>query len=249
MLPATWTCAHVSGGPPGAFLKSIKPSASQGLVASGTITFTLDFELRQDAAIRFATWTLNGVPFQGPVTEIQAMPCMILDTHFNQWVKGCEGYNVTMNETSWLMIAAHPANPGPVTIIAIDDWCAVNKTPTPRQNMSQFTTFNNVTAPKGTNITLFPGMPAQLDVHTQWQLAKGTNYTKNINWFGIWFNLYEPGLHNCTLFEMITPPGPGVYQFLIQAGADVAIVGDTDVDPLNNHDTSGPPILLVVTVI
>ena len=53
MTAGTWTCAYNAGGPAGAFLNSIQPSASQSLVAGGTITFTLDFELNQDAAIKF----------------------------------------------------------------------------------------------------------------------------------------------------------------------------------------------------
>jgi hypothetical protein len=39
----TWTCTYVSGGPPGAFLVSITPSATQTLSTGGTITFTLNF--------------------------------------------------------------------------------------------------------------------------------------------------------------------------------------------------------------
>jgi hypothetical protein len=39
----TYTCAYVSGGPPGAYLDSIAPNATQGGFVGGTITFTLDF--------------------------------------------------------------------------------------------------------------------------------------------------------------------------------------------------------------
>jgi hypothetical protein len=244
MTPGAWTCGGVSGGPAGAFLNSIKPSATQNLAADGTITFTLDFELDQDAAIRFLSWSLNGEP-QEVQSEIVAMPCMIIDTHFKQWVKGCDGYNVTMNEASWLTITAHPANPGPATIIVVDDWCALNKTPTPRQKVSQTVSVDNVTREKGYNVTLIPGgPPVLLDAHTQWNLVKGTNYTKLINWFGIWVGMYEPGLHPCVLFELIVP-APGMYQFTLVASADVELVGDTDVDPQNNHDISTPITLIV----
>jgi hypothetical protein len=245
MLPGTWACAYVSGGPAGAFLNSIKPSASQSLVAGGTITFTLDFELDQDAAIQWLTWTVNGLPWQSP--DIVAEPCQIIDAHFNQWVKGCDGYNVTMNEASWLMINANPANPGPAMIVVVDDWCALNKTPSPREKVSQTVSVDNVTRLKGYNTTILPGgPPVMLDVHTQWKLVKAVNYTKAINWFGISAHEYEPELHPCVLFELILPV-PGLYQFLLQASADVALVGATDVDPLNNMDSSAP-ILLVVNV-
>lgn len=247
MTPGAWTCGGVSGGPAGAFLNSIQPSATQNLAADGTITFTLDFELNQDAAIKWLTWTVNGAPWQSP-SEITAEPCQIIDAHFQQWVNGCEGYNVTMNESSWLMITAHPMNPGPATIFVVDDWCALNKTPAPRQKVSQTVSVDNVTREKGYFAPIFPlGPPVLLDVHTQWNLVKGTNYTKLINWFGIWVNAYEPGLHPCVLFELILPVPHAVYTFTIQTSADVVLVGDTDVNPANNHDMS-PAIILTVTV-
>ena len=243
MLPATWTCAYVSGGPAGAFLNN--PSASQTLVAGGTITFTFDFELDQDAAILWGTWTVNGVPWQAP-SEIVAEPCQIIDAHFNQWVKGCDGYNVTMNEASWLTIQ-QIQGPGPVMIVVVDDPCAVNKTPAPRDKVSQTASVDNVTRLKGYNVTLtLQGPPTLLDVHTQWELVKGTNYTKLINWFGISKVPYEPGVHPCVLFELVLPPGPlAQYVFQLQTSADVALVGDTDIDPDNNHDMSDPIILIV----
>jgi hypothetical protein len=244
MLPGTWTCAYVSGGPGGAYFLN-NPSTGQSLIAGGTITFTFDFELNQDAAIKFWAWSQNGVPLQGPVTQIEAMPCMIIDAHFNQWVKGCDGYNVTMNEASWLTITQMVGPPG-VVVYVVDDPCAVNKTPAPRQKVSQTASVDNVTRLKGYNVTLQLQTPTLLDVHTQWQLVKGVNYTKSINWFGIWVNAYEPGLHPCVLFELILPPGPAVqYIFQIQTSADVTLVGDTDVDPGNNHDMSAPIMLIV----
>jgi len=244
MLPASWTCAYVSGGPGGAYFLN-NPSASQSLVAGGTITFTFDFELDQDAAIKFLWWSVNGQPRE-QTSEIIAVPCQIIDAHFKQWVKGCDGYNVTMNETSWLMIQQ---TAGPVaTVVVVNDWCAVNKTPDPRQKVSQTASVDNVTRQKGYNITLAPpqGLPTLLDVHTQWQLAKGTNYTKLINWFGISLVNIEPGAHPCVLFELVLPMPGQLYTFTLQTSAEVALVGDTDVDPSNNHDMSLIPITLVV---
>ena len=245
MTPASWTCAYVAGGPAGAFLNN--PSASQTLVAGGTITFTFDFELNQDAAIKFLWWSVNGAPRE-QTSEIIAVPCMIIDSHFKQWVNGCEGYNVTMDEASWLTIT-QTAGP-PATIVVVGDSCAVNKTPDPRQKVFKTVSVDNVTREKGYNVTLNPQGPSTLlDVHTQWDLVKGTNYTKLINWFGISLGMIEPGAHPCVLFELVLPHagGPGdLYQFTLVTSADVALVGDTDVDPSNNHDMSMPPLTLVV---
>lgn len=246
MLPASWTCAYVSGGPAGAFLNSIKPSASQSLVAGGTITFTFDFELNQDAAIKFWAWSQNGEPLLQQPSEIIAVPCNIIDAHFKQWVNGCEGYNVTMNETSWLMIQML-AGPAPAMVVVVDDWCAVNKTPAPRQKVSQVPSINHQPVIKGANTTLLPGgPPATLDVNTQWQLVKGTNYTKAINWFGISKIVIDPQAHPCVLFELVLPM-PGQYTFQLQTSAEVALVGDTDVNPANNS-TMSTPLLLTVNV-
>jgi len=245
MTATTWTCAHVSGFPPGAFLNSIQPSASQSLVAGGTITFTFDFELDQDAAIKFLWWSVNGQPRE-QTSEIIAVPCQIIDAHFKQWVKGCDGYNVTMDEASWLTIT-QTAGPAAM-IVVVGDSCAVNKTPDPRQKVFKTVSVDNVTRQIGYNVTLGQG-PTLLDVHTQWQLAKTVNYTKLINWFGISLGMIVPGAHPCVLFELVLPHAgaPGdLYQFTLLTSADVALVGDTDVDPANNHDMSMPPLTLVV---
>jgi hypothetical protein len=247
MTATSWTCAYVAGGPGGAFPNPIQPSQTQVLAADDSITFTLDFELEQDAAIEFLGWSQNGDLLQGPISEIYAIPCNIIDSHFKQWVDGCEGYNVTMNETSWFKITQTAGTPG-VVVYVVDDWCALNKTPAPSQKVFQVSTLDGVPKQKGENVTLTPQITTTLDVHTQWKLVKGANYTKLINWFGIWTIAYEPQLHPCVLFELILPSAgmPGdLYQFTIQTGADVAIVGDTDVNPGNNNATSAPAMLTV----
>jgi len=251
LTPASWTCAYVAGGPAGAFLNSIKPSASQNLLAGATITFTLDFELKQDAAIQFLTWTVNGVPFPGS-SPLELGPCNVTDVHFLQWVDGCVGYNVTLNETDWLTIIASPANPlGPVIIYVVNADCALNKTPTqglPSVKKSQVPSINNATALVGDNLTLMPGMTGMLDVHTVWQLVKGTNYTKNINWLGISKPPFDPlhPAHPCVLFELVVPM-PGLYQFQLIPSAHVDLVGATDVN-MTNNDAMGPPLTLNVLV-
>ena len=244
MNAGTWTCDYVSGGPGGAFLNSIIPSATQSLSAGGTITFTLDFELNQDAGIAFFDFTKNGQHYSG--TEITADPCDTIGARFDQWVDGCDGYNVTMNETSVLTIT-QTAGPGGVVVHVVDDWCAVNKTPDPQHKVSQVPSFEGYPVEKGTNVTLTFLEPFPLDVKTVWQLVKGTNYTKSINWFGIQVGAYEPGLHPCVLFELILPMS-GSYTFQLQASAQVALVDDTDVNPGNDYAESGLVRTLTVTV-
>jgi len=250
MLPGTWTCAYVSGGPGGAYFLN-NPSASQTLVAGGTITFTFDFELKQDAAIKFLWWSVNGHEFQGSQTG-ELGPCNVTDVHFLQWVKGCDGYNVTLNETDWLQIIAAPQNPGPVLIYVVNADCALNKTPPPQGlpsvKKSQVPTVDNVTRSIGYNVTLFPGNTTMLDVHTVWQLVKGTNYTKSINWLGISKAPFEPMPlpHACVLFELVAPPG--AYQFQLIASAHLDLVGATDVNMTNNDAMSPLPLILKVNV-
>jgi hypothetical protein len=244
----TWTCAYVSGGPAGAFLKSITPSATQTVSGGGTITFTLNFELNQDAWIKFLPliWTVNGTPIQG--SEYEAVPCQIIDAHYLQGVDGCVGYNVTINETSWLNIVQVQGQVPlpPAMIYVVDDPSGVNKTPAPRQKVSQVLSVNNATVQNGESFNLTIGQPTQLDVHTVWQLVKGTNYTKTINWLGISVlsQYWEP--HPGVLFELLLP-GPGQYMFTLQTSAMVALAGD--VNPQNDcTGWSQPPLILMVNV-
>jgi hypothetical protein len=244
----TWTCAYVSGGPAGAYV--VNPP-SQTLTGGGTITFTLNFEKNQDAAIQWITWTANGVPWQ--TTTWEGIPCNIIDVHFLQWVMGCVGYNVTLNETDWIMITQTQPAQGPNAMIVVrNDDCALNKTPIQGASpvkKSQVPSVNNVTREQGYNITLTVGEPTTLDVHTVWQLVKGTNYTKSINWFGISAAVQgEQTFHNCTLFELVLPKGPVQYQFQVIAFAHVDLVGATDNNTANNDAMSLFPLTVVVNM-
>lgn len=51
--PGTWTCNYVSGGPLGAFLVDITPSATQSLKAGERITFTLNLELPETPGCQY----------------------------------------------------------------------------------------------------------------------------------------------------------------------------------------------------
>jgi len=238
-----WTCAYVSGGPAGAYLVDITPDPTQEVSEGGTITFTLNFELDQDAWIEFDTWTINGEPWE--YLEAEVMPCNFIDVHFTQGVLGCPERVVAVNETSWLKITQTAGLPG-VKIHVVNDWCALNKTPEPIEKESQVPSFKGEPVEKDMSFPLDLGVPVNLDVETIWQLVKETDYTKSINWFGIWVGEYVPELHPCVLFELIVP-GPGVYTFILQASAEVELMDDEDVD-IGNNDAEGPPLTLTVFV-
>jgi hypothetical protein len=240
----SWSCSNVIA-PPGTFLQSIIPNQQQTLSGGGNITFTLNFEKDQDAGIECLYWTVDGKENMYPVPEL--IPCQILDVHFLQWVLGCPGYNVTLNETSWLNIT-QTGGPGPVQIWVVNASCAVNKTVEQGEPLSpvfQVPSINGTPVDVGMSTNLSLGVPTLLDVHTQWQLVKETDYTKSINWFGISKTPFvEP--HPCVLFELVFPAA-GQYLFTLQAGAQVALVNDVDVNPQNNNVTC-PPLNIQVTV-
>jgi len=239
----SWSCSNVIA-PPGTFLQSIIPNQQQTLPGGGNITFTLNFEKDQDAGIECLGWTCNGTPWPLPTLEVN--PCSTIDVHFLQWVLGCPGYNVTLNETSWLNIT-QTAGPGPVQIWVVNASCAVNKTVEQGEPLSpvfQVPSINGTPVDVGMNTTLSLGVPTLLDVETQWQLVKCLNYTKSINWFGVSVGVPVP--HPCVLFELVFPAA-GQYLFTLQAGAQVALVNDVDVNPQNNNVTC-PPLNIQVTV-
>jgi hypothetical protein len=248
--PGTWTCDYVSGGPAGTCLESITP-ASVTVAAGETKTITIEFEYCEDAAIVFDYWTLDGEIWETPTLE--TIPCHRIDVHFTQWVDGCQGYNVTLNETSKLTITQIGGPPGLVQVYVVNDDCALNKTPEPEGpspvKKSQVPSVNDDYTVKLGDYRDIPfELPTVLDVHTQWQLVKCLNYTKSINWLGIAGFPFDPGMeHPCVLFELI-PPGPGVYTFTLVAEAEVALVGSTDVNPANNKATSPLPLILTVIV-
>jgi len=253
-----WTCEDVSGGPAGTYLDSITSSATQTLAAGGTITFTLNFELNQDAAIEFDTWTIDGVPieeyegdwyYDGENYYAEVFPCQIIDVHFTQWVEGCEGRVVSVNETSWLHIVdLNP--PPPAQIFVVNDLCAVNKTAElpvgPAEKVSQTTTIDGVPVPPSVEPIPLPP-EVSLDVETIWKMVKEIEYEKSINWLGIWFIEYVPELHPCVLFELILPVPGQAYQFQLVAEAEVELMDDVDVNSENDKAT-GPPLILTVIV-
>jgi len=252
-----WTCEYVSGGPPNAYFVDITLDPTQEVTSGGTITFTLNFELDQDAWINFLTWTINGEPVEYEMVEV--VPCNIIDVHFSQGVLGCEGRIVAVNETSRLWIhylgwSPIPEDPmcGMVSdpvLYVVNDLCAVNKTAGPPVNppekVSQKTTWFGEYVEPGEMLPLECGLDTELDVETIWMLEKEIDYTKSINWFGV---SLDPGMHECVLFDLLVQPvPPGYYFFQLSAEAEVALVDDTDVNTGNNKAVS-PPLTLRVWI-
>ena len=250
-----WTCEYVSGGPAGAFLVDTTPSETQSVSPNAPVTFTLNFELKQDAWIDFLTWTVNGDPIED--LEHIIVPCQIIDVHFKQGVDGCQGYQVVANETSELLIhydgysmevGGPPLEPPPVVwVYVVNDGCAVVKEPEPIEKMSQVPSFNG--EPLEPPYNYYPlnfCEPVTLDVETVWKLEKEIDYTKTVNFFGA---TIDSGMHECVLFDLaFIPPNPGCYHFTLVAKASVDLPPDVeDVDHWNNHAES-PPLGLWVCV-
>jgi len=244
-----WTCEYVSGGPPGAYFVNITPDPTQEVTSNSTKTFIINFEEYQDAGIECSGWTVDGMPIGIPGEPVyeEVVECQIVDVHFIQWVLGCEGYEVAVNETSWLTITQTGGPEGPPALIFVyNDLCAVNKTPQygdPPKKVSQNTTlFGEFVNPGGEPIPLFPQEPVVLDVETIWTLVKEVDYLKSINWLGI--SMFEPMPHPCVLFELVVP-GPGAYTFTLVASAEVELMDDVDVNTQNNNAIC-PPLTLTV---
>jgi hypothetical protein len=193
-----------------------------------------------DASIKFKTWTINGTPV---CCQVSGNLCSIIDAHFLQYVDGRQGYNVTLNETSWLNIT-QVAGPSGVQVLVVDNPCAVSKTPEPIEKVSQVPSINNSTAQIGNSFNLTLQVPTVLDVRTVWKLANCLNYTKAINWFGISRSFGSP--HQCVLFELRLAVA-GQYRFTLEASAEVALADDVDVNLGNNRAVS-PPLVLIVNV-
>jgi hypothetical protein len=244
----TWTCGNVSGGPDGAYLDSITPSATQTVSENGTITFTLNFEEEQDASIEFVSWTINGqkVTPNTPQTPYEVMGYYnIIDVEYTQHVAGCQGYEVAVNETSELSIH-YTDGVQPVYVYVVNDACAVAKEPEPVEKVSQVPSFNGEPVQPGEEFELPLCHPKILDVETVWQLVKGINYTKTINWLGI---SDIQGECECILFNLLVPSFPMEWDsFTLVSSASVELMDDKDVNPDNNYAES-PPLYLTVSLL
>lgn len=245
----TWTCAYVSGGPDGAYFVGIDPPSAQTVAANQEITFTLKFELEQDASIEFVKWTINGLEVtpNTPETFYEVGWSDIIDVHYTQHVAGCQGHEVAVNETSRLSIMMLGRNlEEPVYLYAANNACAVVKEPEPIEKVSQVTRFNGEPVQLGKFYELpYEEAWSVVDVETSWVLEKEIDYTKTINWFAP--SIYEGELHwQCLLFELYMYSGSGYhYEFELVSSAEVELVGDEDVNPENNY-VEGPSLYLRV---
>jgi len=254
-----WTCEYVSGGPDDAYWVDITTDPTQEVTDGGTTTFTLNFELDQDAMIDWVEWTVDGIPV--PIQEewVEVWPCDVIDAHFVQRVYGCEERIVAVNETSelWITYKGYSGDPPgigtpscggalPSFVHVVNDWCAVNKT-APAEKVSQNATFFGTYVDPGEMFELicFPE-PAELDVETIWKLEKEIEYLKSIRWLGISF---MPEEHPCVVYDLIVPPGPpGWYVYSLVAKAKVELMDDVDVDEGNNNAICLAPLVIWVNV-
>jgi hypothetical protein len=245
-----WTGEYVSGGPGDAYLVDITLDQ-----AGNTSTVTLNFELEQDAWIEFDTWTINGVPIEewkgvwdyvpklGYYAEVTEWD--VIDIHYTQGVDGCEGYQVTLNETDELVIHyVVPEEGDPIGFYLLDDWCAVNKTVEPdgptAEKLAQVPSFNGEPVNEKDELLLPWCVNTTLDVETSWELEKCLDYTKSVRWFYIAHCGEEPC---CVLFNFAVP-WPG-FAFQLWPSACVELVDDVDVNPDNNC-IEGPPLYLQI---
>lgn len=252
--PGTCTCFYVGGGPAGAYLDTITPSATQSVSAGESTNFTLNFEFEQDAWIEFSTWTINGIPigeyewayYEDGYWYADVTWCDVIDVEYIQHVDGCEGYEVTLNETDELLIHYYLPEQGgePILVEVLNAWCAVNKTATPQgpppEKLDQVPSYMGEPVEPPEEYPLPWCMNVTLDVETSWKLVKEIDYIKEINWLHIG-ECYDPPCDWCVLFNLLVP-GPE-FGFELRSCATVELVGDVDQDPGNNHDC-GPPLRL-----
>jgi len=190
---SNWTCSYDSGGPPGADLLDITPSATQELSDGGTITFTLEFVTPQalDAFINFVTWTINGTPI-GPSPNplgVWVGPDAIIDAQYEEGVVGnpnqtCQ--NVKVKET--LQTTYHnngtdgEDNGRDKTLHAVNAWGAVWGEPPFEKKYDQKCTVGGAYVEPCYTIKVPFCEEIILDVEIVTKQHVGTCYTKNVNW-------------------------------------------------------------------
>jgi hypothetical protein len=182
-----WTCAYVSGGPPGADLIDIAPEATQELSAGGTITFTLVFvtPVEVDAWVVFDTWTIDGLPVAPGMHQL--VPGMIVDARYTEGVSGNvsgnqTGQEVKVKETLWTKYHNKNENQTTRSLHVVNAWGAVWGVPPFEQKLSQQATVGGQPVSPCTNIPCPYCDTISLDVEIETVQKVGTNYTKNVNW-------------------------------------------------------------------
>lgn len=231
MRSGFYTAEFLDGGPPGAILVGIAPQETQAVTSGGTTIFTLNFEEKQDASIEFITWAINGEPVAAG-EDYEVFWGDIINANYRQHVAGCEGREVTVNETSELWIHySDMEGAGLVFGHVLNDGCAVAKEPQP-EKLSQQTSVNGEPVEYCTDFPIPYCEVVTLDVEATWQLEKCTNYTETINWLHIQECMEPPC---CTLFDLEFFGDWGSVLYLeLDSFATVKLVNDEDINPDNN---------------
>ncbi len=231
MTPGVYVSEVLDGGPPEAIFVGIGPQETQAVTSGGTVIFTLNFEKKQDASIEFITWTINGEPVAAG-EDYEVFWDDIINVNYKQHVAGCEGREVTVNETSELWIHySGMEGAGLVFGHVLNDGCAVTKEPQP-EKLSQQTSVNGEPVEYCTDFPLPYCEVVTLDVETTWQLEECTNYTGTIDWLHIQECIEPPC---CTLFDLEFFGDWGSVLYLeLDSFATVELVNDEDVNPENN---------------
>ncbi|MBE0431800.1 MAG: hypothetical protein IBX67_08250 [Dehalococcoidia bacterium] len=241
--PGTWTCEYVSGGPGRAYLADITPSPTQALAGGGTVTFTLDFELAQDARVEFAYWTINGerVEPNAPKTAYTVAWGDIIGALFKQHVAGCEGQMAMAADQSELSIH-YEKGTGSVQILVLNQPGAVVMEPAAERSSLVLGVDGTPVFPD-TYHDLVLCTPGLLDLDTVWELAQGTQYTNKINWLRIGEDP-QPVNGPYVLYELGFD-GPGPFGFALVSYSTIGLVYGQDANPDNNHAES-PPLYITV---
>jgi hypothetical protein len=91
LLPGSYTLAYVSGGPPGASLAAVAPTATQAVTLGNATTFTMHFRSKPVTGALSVNATLDGAPWTGPVNYTLSGAQTILGTAAPQTFVGAAG--------------------------------------------------------------------------------------------------------------------------------------------------------------
>ena len=276
VAPGEWTI-EVSFGPAGAYVLGIDPSDIETVAVDATLTFTVNFEAGQDAWVQFDTWLINGEPvdsfnfnFESPnihvvITGVNAT----IGARWIQGVYGCEGVDVTVNETATFIIGVvnmnepTPLPPLEAALHVANNVCAVEKTaelpavdavrngdqvawvylpgPTPLPGCTPIDPYYLVATNLSDAAELNLTYALVVDETQAWDLKKEVEYTKSVNWMTFGDTLLAPATEECVMFSMNFPTmtTPWPVACVLLAYNKVELVGVEDVNPLNNEAPAG----------
>jgi len=259
-----WTCSYDSGGPPGADLLDITPSATQELSDGGTITFTLEFVTPQalDAFINFVTWTINGTPIgPNPPWGVLVGPNAIIDAQYEEGVVGnpnqtCQNVKVKETlQTTYHNNGTEGVNDGKdKTLHCVNAWGAVWGTPPFEKKYSQQATVGGADVEPCYTIKVPFCEEIILDAEIETKQHVGTCYTKNVNWVrvntsgvgGLGAGILQTSTE--AIFEVDASAFVGGESFQMMTWGDIELgPGYVDTNPAN--DTSMASGVLTVVYV